>query len=257
VQLAASALDGLAGRRVLVIGAGEAAELAARALAARGVDSLVCCSRTEAHARELAVRTGGRELLWEHLAAGLATADVVISATSAPEPVVCAEQLALLRSGGRPLVLVDLAVPHDVEPDVATLPGVRLYGLEDLRSVADEGLARRMAAAPAVEAIVEDELERFRRWVAGYEVAPVIVELRRHVHRAVHAEARAGLDRVGRGEASPEEALQRLAERITTKVLHVPVARLRERAALDDAEASIAVIRDLFAIDPAPDEEAA
>ena len=232
--------------RVLVVGTGEAAELAVRALRHHGVERLKLTGRTPAHAEALAGRFGATTVPWSDLREAIAAADVVVSATSASDYVIRAEDLG--PRTGQPLALVDLAVPHDVEPAAGAIPGVRRYDLDDLRSLVDVGLARRRAAVPAVEAILEDEAERFRRWLEGRRVVPVITELRAQVLRVVHTETRAALKRLGH-EHDLEGTADRLAQRIATKVLHEPVVRLKARAADDGAATHVATLRDLFALE--------
>ena len=232
--------------RALVVGTGEAAELAARALHHRGVERLTITGRTRVHAEAVADRLGATTAPWSDLRGAVAAADVVVFATSAPDHVIRADDLCPRPE--RPLALVDLAVPHDVDPAVANLPGVRRYDLEDLRSLVDAGRARRLAAVPAVEAIIEDEAERFRRWLEGRKVAPLISELRAQVLHVVHAETRAALDRLERG-TDLEGIAERLAQRIATKVLHEPVVRLKAQAAQDGAATHVATLRDLFALE--------
>src|SRR4051794_16950920 len=176
----------------LVVGAGEAAELAARALRDRGVQQIHCTSRTEAHARDLATRVGCRWLAWEDMGSFLVEADVVLAATSAPFPVIRVGDVETVLDArrGRPLAIVDLAMPKDVESAVDRLPGVRRFGFDDLRSIVDGNIARRRAAVPAVEAIVADEAERLRQWLDGPRVVPPITAPRQRV--APRSPARTG-----------------------------------------------------------------
>ncbi|MGO9975086.1 MAG: glutamyl-tRNA reductase [Solirubrobacteraceae bacterium] len=243
------ALAGMADPRaglVLVVGTGEAAELAARALHRRGVGRLTLTGRTPAHAEEVANRLGATTVLWSDLRDAIAAADVVVSATNAPGPVIRSEDLGPRTD--RPLALVDLAVPHDVELGTDGIPGVRRYDLDDLRSLVDAGLARRQAAVPEVEAIVEDEAERFWRWLESRRVVPVILELRAQILRVVHKETRAALERLG-VECDVDGTADRLAERIATRVLHEPTLRLKAGAAQGGAATYVTTLRDLFALE--------
>ena len=248
--LAVKAAGDVRSAHFLLVGTGEAAELAARALWNRGVRHLSFTGRTEAHAHRLAERIEGTVLPWTHLRPGVLAADVVMSATAAPAAVIGPDDILPRR--GRGLTLIDLAVPHDVDPAVQQIPGVSRFDLDDLRSAIELGRARRKAAVPAVEAIIEEELQYFRKWVADRRVVPVIVELREHVLGVVRAEAHATLDRLGYENAG--HAADRLARRIATKILHTPVTRLKARAEGDGAAAHLAAIRDLFDL-TASDEE--
>lgn len=230
--------------RALVVGTGEAAELAARALRHRGVCGLTVIGRTPAHARALADRLGAATRPWSELAAGIAAADIVVSGTAAREPVIGQRDIA--DRGGRALALVDLAIPYDVDPTVAQLPDVSRIDLGSLRTFVDSGLARRQAAVPSVEALIEDELERFRKWLEGRRVVPLITELREHVTGLIRAETCETLTRLGYDGA--DHAADHVARRAARKVLHEPVVRLKARAAGDGAATYVAAIRDLFAL---------
>jgi glutamyl-tRNA reductase len=235
-----------AAMRVLVIGTGEAAELAARALRSRGVVRITVAGRTPAHAEAVAARLGAGTVAWADLRGALAEATVVVSATGAREHVIGPEDL--LPRPDRPLTLVDLALPPDVDTAVEQVPGVRRHDLERLRSLVGAGLARREAAIPAVEEIVDDEAERFRRWLVARELVPTITQLRAQVERVVHSEARTALGRLGYGD-DVEGAADHLAQRIAAKVLHQPVVRLKAQAARDGAMPHVVALRDLFGLD--------
>ena len=246
-RVALGAVGNPASTQALVVGAGEAAGLAAQALRHSGAGRILCTNRTDAHAEALARRVDGEALPWRRLRDGLALADVVLAATSAPEPVVRVGDVEGLARDGRPLALVDLAVPRDIEAAVGSLPAVRLYSIADLRSVVDDGLARRREEIPAVEAIVADEAERFRLWLAGRRVAPLITELRGRVVRVAHAEVRAAFD-ASRPDEDLDAVAERVAERIATRVLHEPVVRLKASAADGAAATHITAMRELFAL---------
>jgi glutamyl-tRNA reductase len=248
--LAVDAVGDASAAHALVVGTGEAAELAARALRHRGVRDLHFTGRTAANARGLAARLGATSLPWANMRDGIAAADIVVSATAAPGTVIGPDDI--VARDGRALTLVDLAVPHDVDVAVERIRGVLRFDLDDLRSVVDFGRARREAAVPAIEAIIEDEAERFREWLVGRRVVPLIVELRERVIDLVQAETRQALDRLGYQDA--ERTADHLAQRIARKVLHEPVVRLKAHAARDGAAPHVAAIRDLFALSQTVEE---
>jgi glutamyl-tRNA reductase len=166
VDLARTALGDLRGRRALLVGAGPAAEATARALLGRGLAEVVVANRTPAAASRLAARFGGRAAGLEALADDVAAVDVVISSTNAARTILDADGLtrALDRERRRPLVLIDIAVPRDVDPRVAELPGVRLHNIDDLRRVAETNLNGRRREAARAETIVAAEVRRFMAW---------------------------------------------------------------------------------------------
>jgi glutamyl-tRNA reductase len=171
IELVRQRLGTLEGVTVLLIGAGTVSELAAKQLAGRGIRELLVVGRDAARAQGLADRHGGRALPSHQLDEGLAQADVVVSSTGAPQPIVerarveCA--LTHRPRGARPMLLIDLAVPRDIATNVAGLPGVEVYAIDDLEQVVAQTVARRTAELPAAYAILRSEVARFTRWLGS------------------------------------------------------------------------------------------
>lgn len=161
---------------VLVVGAGKMAALAARALQMHGARDITCINRTCARAEVVADQVQGRALPWASLSAGLAAADVVMTATGAPHTVISIDDVepVLARRRGRALLFVDIAVPRDVDTAVGDLPNVQRYDVDDLQAVLDANWAQRRAAVPAVEAVVQEAVEQVTTWLHSREVVPVI-----------------------------------------------------------------------------------
>ena len=173
-------LGGLADKRVVVVGAGETARMAVEALRMRGVLEVACVNRSMARGQS---RTGPLDcevLPWSALSRALAGADALISATSAPHPVLYPDEVAAVLEGrqAKPLVLVDIAVPRDIDPGVGELPWVRLFDIDQLEASLDEARACREAAVPRVEQIVGEETEAIVEWLLVREVAPLIQRFR-------------------------------------------------------------------------------
>lgn|SRR5574341_627074 len=246
--LAEAQLGGLAGAHVLLIGAGEMAELAAGAVRARGASHLSCLNRTYSSAAALADKVGGQAVAWRDLRDALARADVVISATGAPHTILHVEDviLALPARSGRPLVCVDIAVPRDIEEAVGDLPGVTRYDIDDLQGVLDEHMARREAAIPQVEAIIAEEAAAFADWMSRLEIVPVIADLRASANRIAQAEVERALDALKDAGPDAHKAVELLAHRLVSKLLHAPTIRLREQAARGDGYTCAHVVRELF-----------
>ena len=242
---------------VLVVGAGEMAELTARHFAAQQPKRIVVCSRTAAHAEALAADVGGSVVPWAELDAALAQADVVVTATGATTPILTRPrvQAALKSRRGRPLFLIDIALPRDVDPLVAGDDDVFLYNIDDLQSVINESLARRTSETTRAEAIVNQEVERFMAWARSRTAMPTVVALRQRFD----AIRRAELDRLQPKIAGlPPDARARVDEitrLIIEKLLITPTEQLK---ALPDQELQSSyadALSHLFALGDREDDE--
>lgn len=181
IALARKIFGHLEGRGVLIVGAGEMAKLTGVHLQAQEVKEIVIASRTLAAAESLAARLGGHAVAWESLGQALSDADIVITATAAAEPVLThalMEEVMRPRRG-RPLFIIDIAVPRDVEAAVGNLEQVFLYNIDDLQAIVQENMARRSGELVRAESIVEEEVRRFTSWMQSREVVPTVVALRR------------------------------------------------------------------------------
>ena len=228
--LAAQVFGDLAGRRTLVIGAGKVGEHAARNLVERGAELSFIASRTLDRASSLAERFGGSALPLESVEAELARADIVVSSTSAREIVLSAEQLerAVPARKGRPLLLVDLAVPRDVDPAIKDVHGCFLYDIDDLQAVVEESLSGRRGEATRAEAIVAAEGERFRDWLASLESVPAIASLRERAEAIRRGELAKASARLAGLSDRERHAVDSLTSQIVNKLLHQPIMRLKE-----------------------------
>ena len=251
VRLAERVFADLRQACVLLIGAGETIELAARHLTEARVRSLIVANRTLENAQTLASRFGGYAIALADLPKHLAEADIVISSTASREPVLdratVAEAIAARRR--KPMFLVDIAVPRDIDPAVASIEDVFLYTIDDLRQVIDENLRGRREAARDAEAMIELSVEHFMGWWRALDLHNPVSELRRHAETnrdEVLAKAQAML---ARGKPV-DEVLAFLANTLTNKLLHAPSANLRAAALRGDADLLRAAER-LFESDPA------
>jgi glutamyl-tRNA reductase len=251
VLLARQRVGDLGRARLLVVGAGDMAEQAALAAQLQGAREIVCINRTAARAEELARRVEGRVLRWDQLADGLAWADIVISATGAPNAVIGADDVRAtlpLRSG-RPLLFVDVAVPRDVDQGVDCLPDVHRADVDDLHAALDANFAQRQAAVPEVEAIIAEETERFLEWLYSRQVVPVIVDLRHRAQELAEGELELALRRLDELDQRGQQIVAQLARRIVNKLLHHPTARLKTLTASGHGPAYAEAIRELFDLD--------
>jgi glutamyl-tRNA reductase len=247
VTMAQAQMD-LRQARALVVGSGEMAHLAAQALHRHDVRVIQVVNRTYARAADLAREFEGEALNWEHLPDALAEADVVICATRAPHSVLHLNDVerALAGRDDRPLVLIDIAMPRDVDAGVRTLAGVHYYDLDDLNAFVQANVARREAAVSDVEVIVAEETSRFIDWYRGRSMTPVIAALREKAEALAQNEVEAALRRLGDLDAGQQRVVELMAHRIVNRILHEPTVRLK---AAQDSASYEDVVRDLFALD--------
>jgi glutamyl-tRNA reductase len=244
--LAEQVFEELTGRSVLVIGAGETGELAIKSLVARGAEIAYVANRTAERADALTHRYGGKPLSLAAVADNLERVDVVLSSTSAPDWTLTREDVerTLHARKGRPLFLIDLAVPRDLDPGIHQLEGCYLYDIDDLEAVVAETLAGRRREAERAETIVAAEAERFREWQASLDVVPAIASLRAHAEEIREAE----LER-----AKLSGAERRAAESVTAavlnKLLHLPTIRMKQAAAAADGVIYADAVRHLFGLE--------
>jgi glutamyl-tRNA reductase len=250
-RLVRDTLGDLEAAHVLIVGAGEMAKLAAAALAHLGARRITCINRTYARAEQLARQFNGRALHWGYLADALAEADVIVTATGAPHTVISYDDVAqvLPRRNETPLVIMDIAVPRDVELEVGDLPGILRYDIDQLQSAVDTNLAERGAAVPQVEAIVRQETEDFFCWLSGRQVVPVLVELRRKAETIARSELDLMLRRLDHSDPRTEQLMSLLAHRIVGKLLHAPTVRLKTEAVNGNGVVYADALRELFALD--------
>ncbi len=249
--LAQQVFGDLKGRKILVIGAGKISEQAARNLVSRGASIAAVANRSVARAEELAGRFGGRAVPLEQAEGELAEADVVVSSTSAGGFVLerTEVQATLGARRGRPLFLIDLAVPRDLDPAIHDLPGCYLYDIDDLQAVVAESLAGRRSEAARAEEIVAAESERFRAWQASLDVVPAIASLRARAEE-IRAHELARLDtRLAGLSENDRKAVESLTSQIVSKLLHLPTVRMKEAAAGADGGVYADVVRDLFGLE--------
>jgi glutamyl-tRNA reductase len=250
VQLAHEFLGDLADRRVLVIGAGENAELTARALADRGVDTLFVANRRYDRALGLAQRFGGRAVAFDDLPGELEHAHIVVSSTGAPHQILGRDELEFVAASrlGRPLVLIDLAVPRDIEPGVRDCPGIALYDMDDLQRAVASNLGAREAEAEEALVLVREEVERFQGWMASLDVIPTISALRRRADEVVEQVLRENEPRWESLSVADRERVELLARALVSRLLHEPTVRLKDRASYH----YLHTLRELFGLDPEP-----
>jgi glutamyl-tRNA reductase len=250
VALAREQLGSLDGRVVVVVGTGETGELTARALADSGGRTVFVASRRRDRAIALARQYGGESVMFDELPRALERADMLVAATASPHLLLEARELAEVMSlrGGRPLLLIDLAVPRDIDSACAEIPGVSLYDIDDLQAVIIRNRRVRQAEARKAEGIIEEEIQRFAQWLGSLEVLPTLTALRLHATEIAEQVVRENTGKWERVSGRDLERVEAIARAIVNRLLHAPTTRLKELRD-DRVHARMAMIRDLFGLE--------
>jgi glutamyl-tRNA reductase len=254
-DLAKKIFSDLADRRVLLVGAGEMGEAAAKHLTKSGA-ALFVVNRSREKADHVARENGGHAKNIEELASELALADVVIASTSSPRFVITTELMrgVMKARRHRPLFLIDIAVPRDVDPRVGDMDNVFLYDVDDLEKVAHENLALRRREAEKGEQIVELEVVMFERWRRGNELGPMIVGLRDRVRSVLSAEVERTLPRLSATSDADRRALDKMVDAMTNKLLHRAISELKTGSDTPDGKVLLEAARKLFDVPHAAPE---
>jgi glutamyl-tRNA reductase len=247
--LAQKIFGDLEGRRTLLLGAGDMGEAAARSLRQTGT-KLHVINRSDERARALARACDGRAVPYEKLTTELAEADVVIASTASPQFILTPKLMKSVARTRRyrPLFIIDIAVPRDVDPRVGNMDNIFVYDVDDLQQVAEENLAVRAREAAQAERIIEEEVEAFITWRRSLELAPTIVALRKRFGEVAEGELRRALPRLdGLGEAD-RKVLEAMSRSLVNKLLHQPMTELKAGAGQPDGALLIDAVRRLFAL---------
>jgi glutamyl-tRNA reductase len=250
VELARRIFEGLEGKAVLLVGAGEMSELAARHLIDHGALPIYVANRTWSRAQELARGLGGVPVPFDQLEATLARVDIVITSTAAPEPVVTAAQVraALHARRGRPLFFIDIAVPRNVEPAVNDLEGAFCYDIDDLRAVVESNLKERQREAQRAQVLLEREVDKFAGRLQQLEVVPTIVSLREKLEAIRRAELERALARLPGAAEDTRRVMDALSQAIVNKVLHAPMVKLKDSSRAGHGRRWTEMISELFGL---------
>jgi glutamyl-tRNA reductase len=252
VALGKKIFGDLRGKKVLLLGAGEMAELALEHLKGQGAGSIVVANRTLERGLRLAERFGGEAVSLEEVETQLLFADILLSSTGSPTYLLSREQVkqAMRRRKQRPLFLIDIGVPRDLDPGINDLDNVYLYNIDDLKEVVEENRERRQEAAVQAERLVAAETLKFMDWLKTLEVFPTIISLREKAQAICQAELKKTLGHLGPLTSEQEQALEVLTESITNKLLHDPIVFLKGNHHRKRGEAELALVRRLFNLDP-------
>ena len=251
VQLAKKIFGGLSGRRAMILGAGDVAELALECLLAEGVRVAIVANRTHQRARSLAERHGATAMHYEQCWDSLREVDVLVCSTASPVPVVTIERVrsAVEARGDRPLCILDIALPRDVDAAVGDLDNIFLYDLDDLRAAAAANLEQREENVPAAREIIAAEVQKYWDWVAGLAAVPVVREFRGEMDKLRSAELAAAFRRLGPLSPEQAEAIEHFSKSLMNKFLHEPSVRLKAAAANGRGLGVVDAARYLFALE--------
>jgi glutamyl-tRNA reductase len=259
VQLAKKIFGSLGGRHAMVLGAGDVAAIALDCLRSEGVKVSIVANRSYERAESLAREHGATAMHYEECWERLHTVDVVICSTASPHPIVSVQHVApaMLARGDRPLCILDIALPRDVESDVGKLENVFLYDLDDLRAAAAANLERRQEDVPAAEGIIAGEVEKYWDWLAGLEAVPVVADFRSRMEQLRADELALALRRIGGLSSEQTEGVEIFSRALMNKFLHEPSVRLRAAAANGRGLGVVDAARYLFALEREQDDDSA
>jgi glutamyl-tRNA reductase len=268
VELALQVFGKFRDHTVLIVGAGETSELTATHLKAHGIEKILVTNRTYAAAEELARRVGGRPVPFEDLEDHLHAADIVISSTSAPHCVITRERVerAFKHRRHRPMFLIDIAVPRDLDPEIGRVRDAYLYDIDDLQRVVEQNRSEREKDAQHAERIIEQELASMNDWLRSLEVVPTIAMLREAVEDIRRSETERLSNRLSDLTDEQRARVDLLTTSIVNKILHVPTVKMKEVAGQDQCYLYVDAVSTLFeletdegaeapavAVEPAPD----
>src|SRR5512134_1139354 len=248
VELAKKILGDLADKTVMLIGAGEMCELAARHLLSAGAKGILVTNRTFERAVRLAEEFDGTPVRYEELAVHLKRADIILSSTGAPHFILKREDVeeVIRIRRNRPMFFIDMAVPRDVDPDVNEIDNVYVYDIDDLNNVIETNLEERQREAAKAEEIVVAEVAMFQRWLESQQVTPTIVSLRRKFEEVKQAEVAKALSALGAEDPKTRKVVESLASSILNKVLHPPISSLKKDVDGRDVTELVSTVRELF-----------
>jgi len=257
VELAKKIFYDLTGKKVLLIGAGEMAELAARHLLHQGVDSIKVANRTFQRAVEVAENFKGSAVSFEEIESQLQEVDIVVSSTASTEYVITYDLVkgSLKKRRNRPLFFIDIAVPRDVDPRVNELGNIYLYDIDDLRGIIQVNMAQRRQEAFKAERVVEEEVLKFEKWLKTLEVVPTIVSLKEKAEAIRQAEIRRSLAGDEAFSPSQMKILETLTLSITEKIMNDPILTLKRKSDRPTRDVYLDMTRKLFNLDQDDGEE--
>jgi glutamyl-tRNA reductase len=247
-SLSERAVHKISEAQIVILGAGEMAELAVEALRKRGAQKILVVNRTLERAQDLVRRWDAQATTFENILPALESADILISSTGAPHTLISAQmvEVAMKQRLERPLVLIDIAVPRDIDPDAANHPHVTLYDMDNLNAKLEHSLAERMAEVPRVKGILEEELELFDEYWRSLDMLPLIADIRLNAEAIRQTELEKTLRRLPDLTEAERNHIEAMTQALVKKLLHAPTNRLRAEASTPRASEIAALARTLF-----------
>ena len=248
VELARKIFGDLSDKTVLLIGAGEMCELAARHLISAGVKGIMVTNRTFERAVKLAEEFGGTPIRFDEIPVHLKRADIVLSSTGAPHFILRrqdVEEVIRIRKN-RPMFFIDMAVPRDIDPDANQVDNVYVYDIDDLNNVIETNLEERQREALKAEEIVAEEVHSFRRWLDAQQATPTIINLRRKYEEVKNAEVAKAMSMLGTEDPKMRKVVESLASSLLNKILHAPISSLKRDANGKNPMDLVTVVREIF-----------
>lgn len=248
VELAREIFGSLKNQRVMLIGAGKMSELAARHLLRSGVQQIYVTNRTESRAQQVADLVRGTIVPYNQFRTRLKEVDIVITSSGAPEYILHKDEMKKIIESrkNRPMFLIDIAVPRNIEPAVNELDNIFLYDIDDLQRVVDENLKGRMDQAAEADKIVTEEVDRLETWMRTRQVGPVIISLQEQFEQIRQAEIDRVRGKLGSLTPQQEQAIEMMTRGIVNKIAHGPITQLRKHAGSDNGTAVLDAIRKIF-----------
>lgn len=256
MELVKQVFGELQGRSILILGAGEMSALTAKHLLANGANTVMVSNRSYDRAKTLASACHGKAIRFADFEESLIDADIVISATAAANFVINPDQVrnVMIKRNNRPLLMIDIAVPRDIHPEVGEIPGVTLYDIDDLRGVIDAHQHAREIAGQQAEHIIEEEMSQFLKWHNSLYVVPTIVALQHRGEEIKAYQLEHALGKLGGLTAKQEKIIRSMANSIVNQLLHEPITNLKEFATTKQGHLYTEILQNLFSLEVAEEE---
>jgi glutamyl-tRNA reductase len=255
VALARETIGDLANKKSLVIGAGANGELTAQALSVAGVNTVFVANRRYDRAIGVAQKYGGKAVRFDTLPQELVDTDIVLSSTGSPHQLIGEEEMEMVMQEreGRKLLMIDIAVPRDIDPVVGAIDGVTLFDMDDLQRAIDRNLSVRRGEATKAQTVVEQEVKRFEKWLGSLDVVPTIAEMRKRGEQIAEQVVTENLGKFEHLDERDKARVEAMASAIVSRLLHEPTVRLKKSSGEEESYAYIQALRELFALDAGDD----